>query len=188
MDPATRNALIVAVPIMLLGFISGYMQITGLRDLNARAHVPSDELNFLRRRHRRRLFAGVLMLLIGGLITYTFVSGMEARASAIADAKSEKPPLADGEQKVIPEEDKAFVRFWGAYWIAVISLVFVLLSVAVWDGWASRRYWMVVYRRLREEHNTQLRRDLAVYKQHKDQQRNSGRNGYGGRLGDGKDE
>ncbi len=188
MDPATRNALIVAVPLMLLGFISGYMQMSGLRDLNARIHVPSDELNFLRRRHRRRLFAGVLMLIIGGLITFTFLSGTESRASAIAEANSAKPALAEGEARVIPEEDKAFVRYYTAYWIAVISLVFVLLSVAMWDGWASRRYWMTVYRRLRDEHNTQLRRDLAVYKHQKDQQRNSGRNGYGGRLGDGNSE
>jgi len=187
-DPATRSALIVAVPLVLLGFISGYMQIHSLRDLNARAHVPSDELNFLRRRHRRRLFAGVLMMLIGGLITYTFLSGTEARASAIADANIAKPALAEGEAKVIPEEDKAFVRYYTAFWIGVISLVFVLLSVAMWDGWASRRYWMTVYRRLRDEHNTQLRRDLAVYKHQKDQQRNTGRNGYGGRLGDGKGE
>lgn len=183
-NPSTAAALLVAVPLVLLGAVSGTLQFRGMRRLKARTHVPSDELAYLTQRHRRRLFAAAVMVVIGWLIAGAYLSGMENRADALGEPNPAAPRDEDG-KRVIAAEDRQFVRFWGTYWIGVIVLVFVLLGIAVVDAWAARRYWMGVYRQLKEDHQTKLRRDLAVYKQQVEQQRGSGRHGYGGRLGDG---
>jgi hypothetical protein len=59
----------------------------------------------------------------------------------------------------------------------------VLIVLAMIDGLATRRYWLKIYREMRDEHNSQLRRDLAVYMQQKEGRRVGGN--FGGRLGDG---
>jgi hypothetical protein len=183
-NPSTVAALFVAVPIALLGVASGLLQVRGMRRLKARTHVPSDERTYLRGRHRRRLLAAGVMVVIGGLIAGAYLSGMEQRADALGEPDPAAPRDEAG-KRVIPPEDRQFVRAWGVYWIVVIVLAFALIGIAVVDAWAARRYWMGVYRQLKEDHDTKLRRDIAVYKQQVEQQRGTGRAGYGGRFGDG---
>jgi hypothetical protein len=179
----TAAALLLAVPLAVLGGVSGYMQVRGMRRLRGRKHVPSDEAAYLRGRHRRRLIAAGLMVVIAGLIAGSYLFGLEAEADALAAPKPGEPAPPAGEPRAIPAEDKAIVRFYAAYWAGVIVLTCGLMMIAVSDAWATRRYWLSVYTALRDEHNAQLRRDLAVYRQQRQQER--GRNGYGGRLGDG---
>lgn len=172
-------ALCLAAPLVLLGLASAWYQLRGLRELRERKLVPSDEAAYLRGRHRRRVVVGVLLVLIGGLIAGAFLSGMEARADELGE---KKPTDADGQKKEMTEDEKQFVWRWAIYWFGVVlPLTFALIVFAMIDGLASRRYWLKIYREMREEHNSQLRRDLAVYMQQKDQRRGDG--SFGGRLG-----
>ncbi|MCZ2341897.1 MAG: hypothetical protein LC104_08895 [Bacteroidales bacterium] len=174
MNPPALIAVLLGIGIILLGLVTGILQISGLRQLSKRSFVPSDELTYLRNRHRRRLLTAGVLILIGGLIAGAYLSGMEARADAIAESR--RNAVADAPPPPVPVADKQFVRMWGAYWISVIVLVFVLISLAMMDAWSSRRFWMSQYRQLKEEHQTRLRRDLAVYRQQKQTAR-TGRHG-----------
>jgi hypothetical protein len=169
-------ALCLAGPLVFLGLFSGWQQIRGLTELRSRKIVPGDEAAYLRGRYRRRLVVGVLLVLIGGLIAGAFLSGMEARADAMGEKKAAD---AEGEKKQLTPDEKQFLQWYGGYWIAVASLTLALIGFAVIDGLASRKYWLKLYREMRDEHNTQLRRDLAVYMQQKER----GRGGFGGRMG-----
>lgn len=177
-DPMTL-ALTLAVGLIALGLVSGALQVRGLRRLAARKHVPSDEFAYLRSRYRRRLLTGTVLVTVGGLIAGSYLSGMERQADEL---KPEPPPAEAADAGPAPEkqemtpEQKRFVRLWGVYWIVVVVLVFVLLVLAVADAWATRRYWLARLRQLREDHQTKLRRDLAVHRQQQEQAR-------GGRLG-----
>ena len=51
----------------------------------------------------------------------------------------------------------------------------LLVGLAVVDALATRRYWLTLYRQIKDDHQAKLRRDLAVYRQHQEQTR-------GGRL------
>lgn len=177
MNEASLIAILFGVGLALLGFVTGAVQVVGLRKLASRTLVPSDERIYLRNRYRRRLLTAGILVVIGVLIGSAYLSGMEARADAIGNGRAEVD--ADGERPPIPQNDKQFVRFWGAYWIMVIVLVFVLVALAIIDAWSSRRYWMSQYRQLKDEHNTRLRRDLEVLRQHKQTARNGGRFGRG---------
>ena len=176
-------ALLIAGPLVLLGLLSGWQQVRGMKELYSRKLVPSDERAYLRGRYRRRLVVGLFLVVIGGMIAGAFLSGMEARADEMGE---KKPTDADGEKKVLTPEDKQFLWWYWGYWFGVMFLTFIVIGLAMADAIASRRYWLKIYREMREEHNSQLRRDLAVYKQQKEQHRGGGN--YGGRLGGGSSE
>lgn len=162
MNPTTA-ALLLAIPLMLLGAASAVMQVRSRRLLDARTHVPSDERSYLEGRHRRRLLAGLLMIVAGGMIAGAHLFGLEATADHLKAGTD-----AAGNKQDMTPDDKRFVRFWGAYWIGVILIASALVVVAIVDAWASRRYWHGVYRELKVEHEARLRRDLAVYRRQKD--------------------
>lgn len=177
-------ALLISGPLILVGLASCWFQIRGLGVLRARRIVPSDEASYLRNRYRRRMMVGVLMMVIGVMIGGAYVSGMVARADELGKPQ---PTDADGVKKQMTEEQKEFLKRFGYFWISVAILTLVMIGLAVVDGLSSRRYWLKLYREMRDEHNSQLRRDIAVYKQQKEQGRGGGAGGgsYGGRLGTG---
>ena len=152
----------------VLGLATGVVQLLGLRRLAGRRLVPSDEYAYLRGRYRRRLATAFVFVGVGGMIAGAYLSGMEARAAALAAADGPDADDPNAGKRELNPTQKQFVRIWGSYWIVVILLVFVLLALAVADGWATRRYWMGQYRQLKEDHQTRLRRDLEVYRQHRE--------------------
>ena len=172
----TAMAVVLAVALFGLGLATGIRQVLGLRQLAARRHVPSDEFAYLRNRYRRRLLTAGLLLAVGSLIAGAYLSGMEGRADALGEhrpvAENEPPtPETPAAKREMTEPDRQFVRFWGAYWIVVIVLLFTLVGLAMIDAIAARRYWLGVYRQMKEEHQVKLRRDLAVHRQQRDQAR-----------------
>ena len=180
MNPESRSGLILAAVLVLLGAVTGWFQLRGLRQLRGRTHVPSDEFAYLRSRHRRRLLTGVLLAVVGGMIGGAYLAGMEAKV----DELGEKKPAAadpDAPKPKLTADDKALLRFWGGYWIVVVILVFVILGLALTDALSTRRYALGQYHIIREDHQAKLRRDLAVYKQQKQSGVRGGR--LGGKFG-----
>jgi hypothetical protein len=169
---------VLAVGLVLLGLLTGYWQVRGLRSLRDRKHVPSDEYAYYRARYRRRLLTAVLLLCVGAMIGAAYLSGMTRVADQLgqprveADAEAPKPDLTD--------EQKDFLRVMAAYWSIVLILVFGLVGLATVDAFATRRYWLAQYRALRDDHQNRLRRDLAVFKQNREQSRGRDGNRLGG--------
>jgi hypothetical protein len=169
--------LLLAGILLGLGLGTGLRQRRTLRRLREERYMPSDERAYLRGQVRRRLVTSGVLVVLGGMIGGAYLSGMEARADEIAgrqkkaeerkvanpDAPAEHPPPDDA--------DRAFTKFYTWYWIAVLVLVFVVVCLAVLDFWHTRRYWMAQYKRIKEDHETKLRRDLAVYRRQKDEER-----------------
>jgi len=88
------------------------------------------------------------------MIAYWFVSGMDARMDAIPDGDK-------------TDADWEFTRQVGFYWITVILLLGVVVTVAVIDFIATRKYWMARYKEIKADHEAKLQRDLAVFRQQK---------------------
>ncbi len=160
-------ALAFAAGVVALGLLTGAAQVRGLRRLAARAHVPSDERAYLRARFRRRLLTAGILVVIGLMIGGAYLSGLERATDALA------PAVAEGEAKpeMTPEQKDQF-RVWVLYWTGVVVLAFALTGLAFLDAVATRRYWLIVYKELRDDHQQRLRRDLAVHKQHVNETRN----------------
>jgi hypothetical protein len=171
--------LTLAVALMVLGLGTGHRQYRTARRLREERFLPSDDRAYLRGQVVRRSLVAVVLVLIGGMIAGYYLSGMDARADRIADRKKNVIPADDPGRPADPnpadDADREFAKFLGAYWIGILALVFVVACLAVLDFWATRRYWMAQYRQIREDHETKLRRDLAVYRQQKDNARLGGR-------------
>ncbi|MCE9560993.1 MAG: hypothetical protein K8U57_02955 [Planctomycetes bacterium] len=150
--------LIIAALLVVLGTGAGSRQLRTLRRVHDEPFMPDVDRRYFRGQGRRRLVASGLLVVIGLLIAFYYVSGMDARMDELGENRPERQPS---------EDDKNFARMVAVYWIGVILLVGVVLLVAVIDFWATRVYWMARYREIKTDHDTKLQRDLAVYRQQK---------------------
>ena len=173
--------LLLALALIVLGVGTAHRQYRTARRLRAERFLPSDDRRYFRGQVVRRALVAVVLAAIGGLIAGYYLCGMDARADRIADRKRAVDPESDPGRPPDPnpadEDDRAFIKLLAAYWIGILVLVFAVACLAVFDFWATRRYWMAEYRRIKEDHETKLRRDLAVYRQQKDNQRLGHRGG-----------
>lgn len=170
--------LILSGGLLIFGVGTALRQRRTVARLRER-YLPGDERSFLRGQVRRRLITSATVSIIGLMIGGSYLSGMEARATEIAErSRAEAPPEHDPHRAPDgpSDDDKAFVKRYGYFWISVLVLVFLALTCAVFDFWATRCYWMAQYRILKADHEAKLQRDLAVYRQAKDNDRLSGLN------------
>jgi hypothetical protein len=167
-------AFTLAAGLMAFGLLTGYFQLRGMTALHARTHVPSDELAYLRGRHRRRLITGGLIAVIGGLIGGAFLFGLEGGIDALVATPEGADP--DAKRELTPEQ-KVQVKVWVGYWTGVVVLVFAVLAFAFADALATRRYAAQQYKIIRDDHEAKLRRDLAVHKAQHDARRAATRGG-----------
>jgi hypothetical protein len=160
--------IMLALLLMALGAGTALRQRRTSRRLREERFLPSDERTYLKGQVRRRTVVGVVLFAIGGLIAGYYLSGMDGRMDEIT-AKGKPPEGAE-----VDPADKQFAKAVGFYWIGVLCLVFVIAFCAILDFWATRTYWMAQYRIIKLDHEAKLRRDLAVYRQAKDNDRMHG--------------
>ena len=102
--------------------------------------MPSEDRRYLTKRARRRVLNGIFLLALGGMLSWTYLSGTEARAGELS--KRNDPSRENPEIPRIPfdEEERAFLKFYGTFWILFLLLLFVVFTMAIMDFWATRRY------------------------------------------------
>ena len=161
--------LILATLLVVLGVGAALRQRVTARRLREDRFLPSDDRAYLRGQVRRRLAVSAVLVLVGGMLAGYYLSGMDARMDEIGNrerrAEAPNPPAEPD------PADREFAKFVWAYWSTILLLLFVIVCLAMFDFWATRRYWMAQYRRIKQDHDTKLQRDLAVYRQAKDNER-----------------
>jgi hypothetical protein len=164
-------ALFFSTLLLLLAGFSMRRQLAVLRRLRQETLVPSDDRSYLRNQAYRRLVIGVFLLGLAGMLAGSYLSGMERHADEIGQKKEARE---DGEK---PPADKDFIRLYSLYWIGILVLLFLIISLAIVDLWATRRYAWQQLRRIQAEHRAVLERDLALYRQQKANDRMRGSQG-----------
>ncbi|MCE9531111.1 MAG: hypothetical protein K8T89_08305 [Planctomycetes bacterium] len=161
-------ALFIAGVLLLLAIVSIRRQARNLRRLRNESHLPSDDRSYLRNQAYRRIATGILMLGLAGMLAGTFLSGMEKRIEQHRDFKN---PAENEEQRKEQAEARELARFYLLYWATILILLFIVVSLAIIDLLSTRRYAWVQMRRIQSEHRVILERDLAMYRQQKDNDR-----------------
>jgi hypothetical protein len=156
--------LLFALVLLVLGIGAGSRQFDTLRRVREEPYMPDVDKSYFRGQAHRRLIASSLLFVIGVMIAVYYLSGMDARMDEIGERRN-----ARGDRPAEPpsEEDKAFARFVGWYVIVMVVFLGVVFLVAILDFWATRVYWMARYREMQAEHQSKLRRDLAVVRAQK---------------------
>jgi hypothetical protein len=140
--------------LILLGLGAGARQLVTLARVRIQPYMAEEDRNYYRGQARRRMLASGLLVVIGAMIAYWYVSGMDARMDAIPEGDK-------------TDADWEFTRQSGMYWITVILLLGVVVTVAVIDFISTRKYWMARYKEIKADHESKLQRDLAVFRQQK---------------------
>jgi hypothetical protein len=151
---------------VLAGALAAHRQRRALRELAGEPFLADEDLRYRRGQARRRMATSGLLVLIGGLIAGYYFSGMDARMDAIPERPKPGAPQ-EGEPDPQAESDKQFTKLVALYWSVILGVLFVAVCLAVYDFWATRRYWMARYKELKADHETKLQRDLAVFRQQK---------------------
>jgi len=158
--------LILAASLVLVGALTAQRQRRALRAMAEEQFLADEDRRYRRGQALRRMATSALLVVVGGMIGGYYLSGMDARMDAIPKPnKNGAPP--EGEPNPQAEADKQFAKLVGFYWIGIMGLVFVAVCLAVFDFWATRKYWMARYKELKADHDAKLQRDLAVFRQQK---------------------
>jgi hypothetical protein len=155
--------LLLAATLLALGLGTGYRQASTLRRVREQQFMAVEDRVYFRGQAYRRLVIAALLLVVSGMMFAYYLSGMDARMDAIPERNPNGEPSDDPQAR----SDKQFTRFVGIYWIAIVLVLGLVVLAAVFDFWATRKYWMARYKELKAEHEAKLQRDLAVYRQQK---------------------
>ena len=159
--------LILAASLILVGAVAAARQRHAMRVLIDEPFLADEDRHYRYGQALRRMVTSVVLVVMGAMIGGYYLSGMDERMNNIPDRNRVGAPPQEGEPDPQAEADKQFTKLVGFYWIGVMALVFVACCLAVFDFWATRKYWMARYKELKADHDAKLQRDLAVYRQQK---------------------
>jgi hypothetical protein len=150
-------AFFILLTVLLVG-LAGYFawkQVQTLRALRTQPQPSAEDRGYLRRQAVRRLVCCALMLVLAGLLVGYLMIDPHYRAM-IRDLEANPP--ADGG---VPPGDRDFARFFAAYWVAFLFVLFVLIALAMVDFWAIARFGMRHRRQLQADHRALLHEEIA---------------------------
>jgi hypothetical protein len=152
---SSELAFVLVLTALLLGLAGyfGWRQVQTLRSLRSQ---PADDRPFLRRQAIRRLVCSALMLVLAGLLVGSLL--IEPSYQEMAAKHKRQPPQGP---EAVAQEDWDFARFFAAYWMAALLVLFVLLLLAGADFWAIARFGARHRRQLQADHRAGLKEELA---------------------------
>lgn len=156
---------IIVLALVLTAFIFAWRQTGTLRWLQTQDQMPREERQYYRWRSYRWLFGCLLLLALavqlGGLSWFGVLEGLDRLEEAAAAAKENDLPVQGVEGRATPEQ-KETVRFLMTYVGGIALVVFVLLIIAFVDIMATRRYGMRQRKRIRDDRQAMLARQLPL--------------------------
>ena len=150
-------AFAIAIAISFLSLFYARRQLLALRRLRETPELPTAELHRERNQSRRRLISSGLMLLIAVLLVIAQL-WLESPAQRLAD-------LRDHSDVPLTDNQKDFVRLYGAVWIAILLLLLAVILLAAFDLWAIRRYGRQQHRKLSDDRRAMVARQLRRLRQ-----------------------
>src|SRR5262249_31120128 len=154
-------AILMSVALVAIAAVSLRYQIRTWRRLRSSEVIPSDDRKYLRGVCQRRTINAVLIFILAGMLAGAFLSGGVAELERIARLGQQEPPEKP------TDEDREIVKGGASYLIAVLVILFCVWVIAMADYTAPSLYARQQLRRISNEQQVLLERDLAVYRQQK---------------------
>jgi hypothetical protein len=144
-----------------VGGYYGWRQVQLLRRLPAsRDTMSALDYRYFRNQAWRRLANSVLMVAMAALMLVSFGMGWEEQTDRIARAAAEQRQ-AGGPVAPLAGANRTVARLWLGTWVAVLSLLFVVIILVAVDVWAIRRFGLRHLRQIRDDRNAMIERELA---------------------------
>lgn len=136
--------------VVLLVAVSGFFlgrQVQALRDLR-RLPLEEDEERRLRRQTYRRLSCSSLLLLLGFLLAGALLL-LEPPAQQLADQPTR-----------LTEAQLPLAKFWAGFWSAFLLILMVVVFIAGFDLWATRRHALREHRKIQADRRAMLEQQI----------------------------
>lgn len=150
----TFFGVLIVVGLVGLSLYFGQQQIAALRRLRGQANPPGEEEHYERRKARRRLVSCALTLLLAVLIAVLLATWDATFARVAAERHNAGP----GVERT--DEQRFLVRVWFGQWIAVLLVMLSVLVLAAIDVWATRRFAMAQFRKIREDRRAMIQGEV----------------------------
>ncbi len=161
--------IVLGVGLLLVAGIFGWRQVRMIGWLREQSHLSLEDRIYFRRQVVRRLLGCLLLAIlaaqIGGLFYFDLFGRLDQigakgdQAKADAEAKGIKVKPED-----LDDQDREFLNFGLTYLMFMALTILVMMLVAIMDVMAIRRYGMRHRRRIREDRQAMLERQLPQLK------------------------
>jgi hypothetical protein len=165
MNVSLEYAGATVIVLVLLG-LAGYFgrkQVQTLRGLRGRDNDTPEERRYQRNQAWLRLVSCGLMVVLAGLLAWTYLTGQERHATELGEMRQANVELS--------AEQRGAARQWFAYWVAMTGVLFLIMALAVVDLLTIRRFGLKQYRKIQDDRRAMIERQLALLR--------SRRNGHG---------
>jgi hypothetical protein len=157
---------ILVVGLAALAFVFAWRQVQTLFWLRTQPQMPREDVQYFTRRSYARLVGCVLLFVLAGLLAglYAFgiLEGLDALVADGADARAAGRHLT--------EEQEDFVSFAYGYVGAIALVLFALMIGGFIDTMATRRYGMRHRKRIRDDRQAMLARQLPLLRRERNGQ------------------
>lgn len=153
----------LALVLLALAVLTCYWQWRLLRRSYASDPMSDEDRVYYRTQSRRRIASAVLMVVLAGLLIGSFF--LEERAQNLADTFQQARER--GEAIVPTPEQASFRDFYALFWGMALLLLLSLLTLALLDYFAIRRFSRRNFQQLREERQAMIRAELERFRREK---------------------
>lgn len=157
-----------AVLLVAIGVWFAFRQNRVLRKLREEPHMSPEDQKYFRRMVWRRWLGSALLIVLAVMLGGLFGMGILDKLDELRDLG----PQAQAGQRQLTPEERDFLLFGVNYVLILLLVLLLTVGVAVVDLMAIRRYGMRHRRRLREDRQAMLDRQLPqLYQERRLRQR-----------------
>jgi hypothetical protein len=147
------GSLLIVALLALSGYY-GRQQVQTLRHFRGPVGLPDEEIRFERHKAYRRLLSCfltlVLAVLLAVLLTYYEWPAHQLAEQRAAFNRENAPPFT--------ADETPFLREWAWTWIAFLVVLMLVVFLAAYDMYSTRRYALRQYRKLQADRRAMIER------------------------------
>ena len=153
-------AYVLAALLLVVSCYISVQQFRSLRKLRSQTYLADEDRSYFRYQSWIRLTGCILMVILGAMVAGGYALGLNDQANELGKAAQEQK--AHGEEPTMTPEQRRIGQLFGAYWIAVLVLLMVIVLLAALDMWAIRRYGRRQLQQLEADYRAGVEKDVAL--------------------------
>lgn len=145
-------AVLAALLVAVAGFF-GWREWQVLRRLRTEPVADPEDRRYHRAQARRRLLSSALLILLAVLLVGSYLIGQERQAAQVAQGAPAGPEAAEAQRR--------FISQYGAFWIIFALILLTVMSLALADILAIRRYARRHYRQIQADRREMIEQEFT---------------------------
>jgi hypothetical protein len=147
--------------LLAVGGYYAWRQLQCLRGLRTDETLTPEDRQYLHRQAWRRLVCSGLMVALAAMLSGSLF--FEAQADEFAQKRA--AARAENPDAELDPAERQFGKLYGYYWITALLLLLGMVSLALYDFLAIRRFGQQQYRKIQEDRRAMIESQVARLRQ-----------------------